>query len=88
MQPNGAKAFLAKAFFRQRRLFRLSRLPISPPSSVTVHTTPESESDEKAEPSHEADAGRHGDQNGHSADGDHGEDNHSAANGPLPSLPQ
>lgn len=35
------------------------RAQISPPSSVTMHTTPESESDEEAEPLHEADAGRH-----------------------------
>ena len=32
---------------------------ISLPSSVTMHTTPESEGDEEAEPLHEADAGRH-----------------------------
>ncbi|DBA88257.1 TPA: hypothetical protein ACH3X1_016572 [Trebouxia sp. C0004] len=64
-------------------MFRLSRLPVSPPSSVTMHTTPESESDEEAEPLHEADAGG---QNGNSTDGDYEEDNHLAVGGPLPSL--
>ncbi|DBA79892.1 TPA: hypothetical protein ACH3X1_008110 [Trebouxia sp. C0004] len=63
MRPSGARAFFSKTSAKE---FRLFRLPISPPSSVTMHTTPESESDVEAEPLHEADAGG---QNGHSTDG-------------------